>query len=232
MKVRNNYTTTIGVGSLTILPDAVVELPEKFGDKHPVIAYYISRKWLTEVGNEPSAPVVVPPVNAIVGVPTAGVETGITAVDGKTEETPVDNANTETQEQKPAEVNAKKKKQGGGFMTTLEIFRIMAAEFAETDDTTVQIWIDLTTPLVSRKRFGKMYNQALALLTAHRMKTAGVGTTDDGGNDELGSIGGVGAAFKVASYSIGRNRSNASRSCPERDKEWRICRKCPCNHQK
>jgi hypothetical protein len=79
----------------------------------------------------------------------------------------------------------------------------MATEFAATDDETVQIWIDLTAPLVSRKRFGKVYTQALALLTAHRMKTTGVGTTDDGGDDELANIGGVGAAFKIASYASG-----------------------------
>jgi hypothetical protein len=78
----------------------------------------------------------------------------------------------------------------------------VATEFAAVDDAAVQTWLDLTVPLVSRKRFGRVYEQALALLTAHRMKTAGVGVTD-AGSDELGNIGDVGTAFKVASYSSG-----------------------------
>ena len=65
------------------------------------------------------------------------------------------------------------------------------------------MWLNLTSPLVSRKRFGEVYGQALALLTAHRMKTAGVGSEPGGGESDLGDIGGVGAAFKVASYSSG-----------------------------
>ncbi|GHU52694.1 hypothetical protein AGMMS49975_09030 [Clostridia bacterium] len=86
--------------------------------------------------------------------------------------------------------------------TPLSIFRVVATEFAEVAGETVLIWLELTAPLVSRKRFGKVYNQALALLTAHRMKTASVGSIETGG-DELGDIGGVGAAFKIASYASG-----------------------------
>lgn len=84
----------------------------------------------------------------------------------------------------------------------LVTFRVVAPEFATVDDATVNVWLDLTAPLVSRKRFGRVYEQALALLTAHRMKTANVGSdeSDSGGLDNLG---GVGVAFKVASYSSG-----------------------------
>ena len=85
----------------------------------------------------------------------------------------------------------------------LEIFRVVAVEFAKEDDATVGLWLNLTAPLVSRKRFGEVYGQALALLTAHRMKTAGVGSESGGGESDLGDIGGVGAAFRVASYSSG-----------------------------
>ena len=84
----------------------------------------------------------------------------------------------------------------------LEIFRIVAAEFGAVEDSVVGGWLRLTAPLVSRKRFGEVYGQALALLTAHRMKTAGVGS-ESGGESGLGDLGGVGAAFKVASYSSG-----------------------------
>ena len=57
----------------------------------------------------------------------------------------------------------------------LDIFRILAAEFASVEDPTVLQWIDLTTPMVSRKQFGNLYEQAVALLAAHRMKIAGCG---------------------------------------------------------
>ncbi|MDR3165439.1 MAG: DUF4054 domain-containing protein [Synergistaceae bacterium] len=86
---------------------------------------------------------------------------------------------------------------------TLQIYRVVAPEFGAVDDATVGVWLDLTAPLVSRKRFGEVYGQALALLAAHRMKTAGVGLESGTGRSELNDIGGVGAAFKLASYSSG-----------------------------
>lgn len=85
---------------------------------------------------------------------------------------------------------------------SLAVFRMVAPEFSEVDDSDVNIWFDLTAPLVSRKRFGKMYEQALALLTAHRMKTANVGS-DKSESGDFNSISGAGAAFNVASYSSG-----------------------------
>ena len=86
--------------------------------------------------------------------------------------------------------------------TPLEILRLVATEFSEVKDETVQTWIDLTVPLVSRKRFGTVYEQALALLTAHRMKTASVGS-EVNANADLDEVGGVGVAFRVGSYSAG-----------------------------
>lgn len=50
MKVRNNYTTHLGLGGLRILPDETAELPKGYGENHPVVKYYISRGWLTAVG--------------------------------------------------------------------------------------------------------------------------------------------------------------------------------------
>lgn len=88
--------------------------------------------------------------------------------------------------------------------TPLEIFRLVAAEFASIDDDTVIFWIELTTPLVSRKRFGELYNQALALLTAHRMKVSNVGVSSEYLTDgDIADVGGFGTAFKVSSYSSG-----------------------------
>jgi hypothetical protein len=85
----------------------------------------------------------------------------------------------------------------------LEIFRVVAAEFGAVDDATVNMWLSLTAPLVSRRRFGAVYGQALALLAAHRMKTAGAGSESGAGDAGASGIGGVGAAFNIASYTSG-----------------------------
>lgn len=88
-------------------------------------------------------------------------------------------------------------------VTTIKAFRLVASEFSSTNDKTVAQWIKLTEPLVSRKRFGKLWEQALALLTAHRMKLAGVGVKP--GEDPLEDIGniGVGGLMRVGNYSEG-----------------------------
>ena len=58
---------------------------------------------------------------------------------------------------------------------TLQIVRLVATEFDDLSDETIEGWIDLTKPLISQKVFGKLYEQALALLTAHRLKMSGYG---------------------------------------------------------
>lgn len=66
---------------------------------------------------------------------------------------------------------------------------------------TVSSWLELTAPLVSKKRFGKLYDQALALLTAHRMKLSGA---YDAASEEGGSaIGSLADTLRVASYAEG-----------------------------
>lgn len=76
----------------------------------------------------------------------------------------------------------------------VKIFRMVATEFETLDDDTVKSWIDLTAPLISRKVFGKLYAQALALLTAHRLKMAGQG------NNRYGT---VGDSLRIGSYTEG-----------------------------
>ena len=89
------------------------------------------------------------------------------------------------------------------YAPVIKIFRLMAAEFAAVDDDTVTAWIELTSTLVSRKRFGNLWSQALALYTAHRMKVAQVGVV--AGEDPMGDIGKInpGNLSRVASYSEG-----------------------------
>lgn len=75
-----------------------------------------------------------------------------------------------------------------------KIFRLVATEFVDLNDDTVVAWLELTAPLISKRVFGKLYDQALALLTAHRLKMAGYGDT---------SLGTVGDTLRIGSYSEG-----------------------------
>ena len=79
-------------------------------------------------------------------------------------------------------------------MHALQIIRLVATEFNDLNDETIVNWLELTKPMVSRKRFGKLYEQALALLTAHRLKMAGYGDS---------SLGTIGDSLRVGSYSEG-----------------------------
>lgn len=60
-------------------------------------------------------------------------------------------------------------------MEAFEIIRKTMNEFSEVTDDTVNTYLSLAEPLISRKRFGKMYQQALAYLAAHEMKMLGLG---------------------------------------------------------
>lgn len=84
-------------------------------------------------------------------------------------------------------------------MSPIEVFRLLAQEFSSIPDDVVENWIDLTKPFISEKRFGSTYNQALALLTAHRLKMAGYGDA---------TTGTIGDTLRVASYSEGETSIN------------------------
>ena len=88
----------------------------------------------------------------------------------------------------------------------LTIFRMVATEFSQTEDAVVTGWITLTAPLVSRRKFEGLYNQALALLTAHRMKMANAGLVDSEAGDPMGEVSdiGVGNLMRVAKYTEGK----------------------------
>lgn len=79
-------------------------------------------------------------------------------------------------------------------MTDVELFRMNAGEFADVSDSDVLKWIRIVRPLISKKRFGRLYQQAIVLLAAHKMKLAGLG------DNTTGSIGDV---MRVSSYSEG-----------------------------
>ena len=77
--------------------------------------------------------------------------------------------------------------------SAIQIFRIIAPEFKDVPDTEVEAMLELCEPLVSKRRFGRVYNQALALLAAHRLKLSGKGQDMIGG----------GLGFGLASVSEG-----------------------------
>ena len=82
-------------------------------------------------------------------------------------------------------------------MTTQEIIRLVGAEFDDVSNEDLAKWIELTEPLVGRKAFGQFYEQALAYLTCHKMKMAGLG------ENTLGDLGKVANSFAVSSVSDG-----------------------------
>ena len=84
--------------------------------------------------------------------------------------------------------------------TALEVFRLLAPEFVNVIDKQVELWLELTRPMVSRKKFGDLYEQALALLTAHRMSLSGIGaeTSDEDGIN----ISGISAKDRMSIASV------------------------------
>ena len=80
------------------------------------------------------------------------------------------------------------------YEKAVKIFRLMATEFADLNAETVESWMELPEPIITCKVFGKLYDQALALLTAHRLKMAGYGDS---------SYGTVGDTLRIGSYSEG-----------------------------
>lgn len=65
MKVRNNYSTHLGLGERRVLPDEVIDLSTLPGydENHPVVKWYIARGWLVVVGKGNSRGKPATPVN-------------------------------------------------------------------------------------------------------------------------------------------------------------------------
>lgn len=93
-------------------------------------------------------------------------------------------------------------------MEAFEIIRTAMTEFAEVDDNTVKVFISLTEPLISRKRFGKLYQQALAYLSAHKMKMSGLGKSIGASNGTIGDTIGLSSVSEgETSVSFSNNQS-------------------------
>lgn len=100
----------------------------------------------------------------------------------------------------------------------LEILRMIAPEFKPVKDEDVSKFLSICEPLVSKKVFGRVYDQALALLAAHRMKMAGYGANPMGGS---ASDGGAAAGFGLASVAeAGANMSFNTANINAGDDSW------------
>ena len=77
-------------------------------------------------------------------------------------------------------------------MEALDIIRLVGDEFSGVSDAVVGQWIELARPFVSKKVFGKLFEQALAYFTCHMMKISGNGV------DLLGDLGKMGGSAGVA----------------------------------
>lgn len=69
-------------------------------------------------------------------------------------------------------------------MDAIDIIRTTMKEFSGVPHDTVSAFLSLAEPLISKKRFGNLYQQALAYMAAHKMKMSGLGR-----NIGIGTIG-------------------------------------------
>lgn len=70
-------------------------------------------------------------------------------------------------------------------MDVLAVFRIAAPEFSEVEDATILANLDFYADLVSRKNFGRFYERAVALLTAHYMALANTAAQEGSGSSSI-----------------------------------------------
>ena len=82
-------------------------------------------------------------------------------------------------------------------MTVIDMIKMLSEEFKEYPEDKMEYWIEFCKPMVSKKQFGNLYNQALALLVCHKMKMAGLG------DNSLGELGKIGNAYVASSVSDG-----------------------------
>lgn len=83
-------------------------------------------------------------------------------------------------------------------MTVAEMVRFIGGgEFDNTSPEEISFWDDFVSPMLNKKRLGKLYNQAKALLICHKLALNG--KTENG----LGTLGHVKNSFTAASVSDG-----------------------------
>lgn len=64
-------------------------------------------------------------------------------------------------------------------------------EFSSVEDGVKELWISLSRPAVSEKKFGEQYEYAVALIACHRMKLAGLGEGIAGSEIRISAVHGL-----------------------------------------
>ena len=83
-------------------------------------------------------------------------------------------------------------------MSITEVIRLIGPEFKDVEDDELSKWVELVKPMVSKKLFDDLYEQAVAYLVCHKLKIAGKG------ENPLGNIGSIGSlGFSIGSVSEG-----------------------------
>lgn len=87
-------------------------------------------------------------------------------------------------------------------MTAFDIIRVVGAEFSNVPDDQIRTLIEIYRPMVSRRKFGILYEQALAFLVCHYMKMMGIADAyaPEGSQSQVGSID---DGLRIGSYSEG-----------------------------
>ena len=80
-------------------------------------------------------------------------------------------------------------------MKAIQYIRLIGKEFISLTDAELHLWVEMVRPMVSRKQFGKLYEQAIAYLVCHKLKMAGYG------ENPLGDMGAIGIGFFGANQS-------------------------------
>ncbi len=105
-------------------------------------------------------------------------------------------------------------------MSAYEIIRATMNEFAGVDDDTVNVYIALAEQLISERKFGKLYQQALACLAAHRMKLDGYGTSMFGSGDSALAVANSIGISSVSEGGSSVSFSNSQSTNTEADAEY------------
>lgn len=88
----------------------------------------------------------------------------------------------------------------------------VAPEFASVPKDTLKIFLRLVEPMISKNKFGKLYEQALVYLIAHRLQMSGYGQTEDGGG---GLTGGISTKDKYGIASLTEGSTSISFNAPQ-----------------
>lgn len=100
-------------------------------------------------------------------------------------------------------------------MTQIEMIRLVGKEFESVSDEVINQWIEFVTPMVSKKQFGKLYQQAIAYLVCHKLKMLGFGNNPLGEEFNISNMGFGVSSVSEGGSSISFGASQSSNLAPD-----------------